>query len=714
MTMRRQIVFKTSLLAALFAFLVGVSQIQAQSQADVFRVAFEKAVDANDFSMQAKMVDENKDAAFYAYFLYEKLWVGYSLANNAEAADKQMLNMQYLSSNYRTKHDDKFLTARRLKVAAYTPEQLKAYVEARKAAEEGYVAYNDGAADGNEEAMSKAIAAYSRAARGYMKLGDDYLTAETADFVGRCWLKAGNHFNSAYWYQTASRPAQKAGVIARFPDINNAITKMREKRQVEFPELIDTKLSMADAKVAYDKALAARNQIPTEGSEKSGGKSVGASKAPTSSAEYTFVDDKGFKEKSLPLFTKIKVPYYNFAVCRPNNPRKDPFLQYILLEKDKDPVPVKNFLPGAEMHYDGKVYLKGKKDKSAKKLKLKQKFIKLKKKVVYPDDKSRTITNMVMDYGAESLKLFGKKYNDPNSANQKLIAWLGATGLEGTVRGHKVTLLDCNGNGSFRDTGVDAVMIGKGKKARIEPLGRFILLEENGALYPFEFKVVGVSTGLVRSRPYKGSLAPVRVNFKTASGVRPDFLIVQGSGEDAEAYFDIAKAIDKPMWIPPGRYAVHLGYITLGKGKKQSHILIGRGKSKMEARSGQLNTWNLGGAGENGFRMNCDLSSGDAPGEIVVKGQDIEVIGNMGEVYFNFQQDRLAPTVTIRKENGKGKVLGRKNMKVDSRGQKMIDLWFPTDITIKNCGSSKDKRVGQLVYDHKILGKIVSAWTRVN
>ncbi|MFT7616820.1 MAG: hypothetical protein ACI97A_000450 [Planctomycetota bacterium] len=722
MSMRKQFVIQRSLLMAMFVSLFIVGQAIAQNPVDKFRADFEKAVDTNNYEAQGKLVDGNKNLAFSAFFIFEKTWASAKVAKNEEFSEKQMNNMINLAASYRTKHKSKFLSTRRLRVETYGDEQLTAYLGAAKSAEDGYAVYQKGAADGNEVPMKGAIGHYTAAARAYLKIKDHFLATQNAAFVGDCWKRSGVHFNSAYWYRTAAAPAQAAGVTDMFPEINGALASMREKRQVEFPELINIKLSMADAQAAYNKALLARNTIDPSagGGEESDGKKgrgqkrdFGPLKAPTTEDPFEFFTDKGFKEKSFALFSKIKVPYYNFGMVRPNNPDKAPFFQYVTLEKDKGLIDSSRFLPDSEIGYDGKVLYKGKNDKKAKAIKVKNKWTKIKQKIVYPDGTKRNITNMVMDWGAEDKSLFSASYRLIDAAKYKKLAWHGATGVSGKVRGHNVTILDCNGNGIFRDTGEDAVMIGKGKSARIEPLGRFIMLDGPGGRYPYEFKVNSRSGNQVRSRPFKGSLAPIIVDFKTASGARPDFLIIKGSGEDAEAYFDIVKAMDEPMWIPPGRYQIHLGYFTFGSGKKMSHILIKGGRSApLIATSGQLSTWELGGSGEYGFRMRGKFEAGEKSGEVVVSGKDIEVFGNHGEVYFNLHAERIAPMAVVKKDSGTGKTLGKKQMKIMEKGEK-LELWSPGNVTIKNCGSNSTKRFGQLSFKHGILGNIVSDWMRV-
>lgn len=708
---------------ALLALSGLTPEASGQSLSD-FVTAFQAAVQKDDFTAQGKLVDENKNHAWNAFFVFEKYWVAARRDKNEELTDQWTGVMELLASNYRGKHDDRYLSQRRVKMqSSLTEEQIPVYLEACTAGDEGYAAYQNGAADGNDESMKAAIDAYTRGARAFEKMGDDFQMATYASFLGQCWLQSGNHFNSAYWYRLTGRAAQKGGFLARFPQVNEQLDKMREKRQVEFPELINIDLDLAASKTAYEKAVSERNKIDTstgggEGSARGTGKGakrdLGTLVAPSTEAEFAFVEDKGFKEKSFKLFSKIKVPYYNRLLAQPKRPWEIPFIQLMDFEKDKPAKDTNSFIPGSQLRYDGKAHLKLKGSKKEKKLKIKTKPSKMKEKVAYSDGVKRTIYNEVYDYYPERKQLFGLEFNFANPEKFLLLAWRGNTGIVGKVRGQDITILDCNGNGSFRDTGEDAVMVGKGKKARIEPLGRYVHLEDQGGLYPFEFKVNGKSGNVIRTRPYKGSLAPVVVNYATKAGLRPDFLVVKGGGEDAESYFDIAKAIDKPIWIPPGRYTVHMGYLTVGKGPKAKHILIGRGRSGvLHAESGRLNTWDLGGAGEKGFWLNGKFAVGAKSSEIEVAGQEVEVFGNHGEQYFNFGWDlRLEVEATVKKDDGNGPTLGKKGMRIRSKGNE-TEMWFPTDAVIKNAGSGSTKRVGQLRCKHSILGSMESEWILV-
>ena len=308
---------------------------------------------------------------------------------------------------------------------------------------------------------------------------------------------------------------------------------------------------------------------------------------------------------------------------------------------------------GAKIKNDGKIFIDSAGTGKFKKIKVKSKPSSAKFEVNYPDNSTLRLT-MALWEETPNFKLFGTRFNNSKSHTFTRLAARNTTGLAGKIRGNDVTFIDNNANGVYHDEGIDAIMVGKGKNARIDPFGRYVMLKETNGYYPYELKLNKKDASLVRTRPYKGQLAPLRVDLKTASGARPSFLIVKGNGEDASAYYDVAKAIDEPIWLPVGGYQVRQGYFTIGKGKKQSHIFIGPGRSgvfKVEA--GKVNTWEMGGSGEQGFWLLGKLSRGSDPTEVIAENKELRVFGNFGESYFGFTAEDHRPASDDRTPQGR-------------------------------------------------------------
>ena len=127
--------------------------------------------------------------------------------------------------------------------------------------------------------------------------------------------------------------------------------------------------------------------------------------------------------------------------------------------------------------------------------------------------------------------------------------WRGVTQVQGSMRGRQVSFIDSSGNGIFDDPGVDTVIVGAGKDARVDPYGRYVFLEEDNGWFPFEIKMATRNASVIRTRPYRGDLARIQLVYK--GGKRPEYLIVQGTGEDAAFFFerDNRMRVTVPNWL---------------------------------------------------------------------------------------------------------------------------------------------------------------------
>ena len=196
----------------------------------------------------------------------------------------------------------------------------------------------------------------------------------------------------------------------------------------------------------------------------------------------------------------------------------------------------------------------------------------------------------------------------------------------------------------------------------------------------------------------------------------PTYLIARGTGADTEAYFDLMKGLDpeKPLFVPAGGYEFFKGYFLFGKGKKQSFLIMDKGRSGIfKAEAGRLNTWALGGAGEKGFWM---LGKATRPekDEVLVKGLDIQVFGNFGERYRLFAVERLEPKILIAKDKEGDKIVAKEEMRPPGgSGINAQQLWFPADTTVKKVPRSGDLYF-KLEAKHGKLGEMESSWDRVN
>ncbi len=699
--------------------ILGGSPLEAQSKRQEFLAAFKNAVAKNDFSRQRSLVGQNKDEAFGGFFDLEADLLKARVGNDTEAANKAYSQLEALAGAYRLEFSEAFLNDRFRWANGLEGEAAQGRIDAYNSYWNGVQSQAEGD-NGNEEAYRAALESYSNTMLACAKIKDQYWAAMAANYMSGIHNKFNEYFEAAYYALWAKRFANEGGISGRseFNWIDGYLGDLNEKRRVVMPELIDTNIGEMDkAKAAHQKAVEAATSIPA-GGEGSGNKGEGGTvlAAPKASNEYEWVDHKMKHGVEKNAWTKLKLPYWNARYVSPTNNRKDPFFQYAQFEKDAEPVEFGAF-PGGKAEYDGNLNFRTDADKKNKVKVKSNKFAKLDMKVRYDDDREAKITHMIMDYEAEWLELFGTKFNASDSAKFAMVAWYGISTVSGKVFGTEVEIIDTNGNGMFRDFGEDSVVIGKGRNARVEPLGRYLYLPEEGGWYPYQVNVVDKDGTTIRTRPYKGSLAPIHVKFKTGSGEMPQYLVAKGTGEDVEFYFDLMKGLDpsKPIWVPEGRYEIYQGYFTFGSGKKETNLLIGKGRSgTFPVEAGKLNVWELGGAGEKGFWMIGNVHrSPEKKSELISVGKDIQVFGNFGEQYFNFYVERLTPTVTIHRDSADGRKVGEEDMRLPGGDNiQMVDLWYPANCTIKNAPTSADLWA-QLTAKHGKLGQITSEWFRV-
>ncbi|MCB9832443.1 MAG: hypothetical protein H6807_08205 [Planctomycetes bacterium] len=711
---------------SLLALLVTAPGLSAQNQKQAFLAAFRGAVDSGDFSKQRSLVGQNKDLSFGAFFDFEADMLKARVADNLEAANKAYSYMEAMASNFRLEFNEAYLNDRQRWANGLEGEAAQKRIDAYNSYWNGVQSQSEGDG-GNEQGYLNALESYSNSLLACFEIKDYFWAAMAANYMSGIHNKLNNYFESAYYARWCKDLAVRGGIAGRsdFAWIDGYLNDLHDKKRVLRPDLIDITINDMDkAKAAHAEAVVKSQQIesvpgedddPRKRREEKPGL---AAPAPGKGIDTETWSEWNFKpgiEKD--AWTKIKLPYYNARWVSPTNPQKDPFYQYEVFDKD---AAAKDFgaFPGGKAEYDGSLNLTTDLQKKPK-LKVKSnKFAKVELKVRYDDDSEAEVAHMMLDYLPTRKKLFGQDFRFQDEDKSFLVAWYGISAVRGKVHGEDIEIVDTNGNGVFRDTGEDSVIIGKGKTARIEPLGRYIFLPGENGLYPFEFKVNDKLAKLVRTRPFKGALAPITVEYSTGSGKMPEYLIARGTGEDVEFYFDLMKGLDpaKPIWVPEGRYEIFQGYFLFGSGNKETNLLIGKGTSKaFEVKPGQLNVWKLGGTGEYGFRMLGDVTrSAESKTDLVCDGKNIRVIGNWGEQYFNFYVERITPTISIRRDSENGRKVGGEDMKLlAGDGVQMVDLWYPAPCTIKNVPSGADLFY-QFTAKHGILGQIKSDWYKVN
>ncbi len=700
-------------------FLSMSSSMSAQDGLVVFRNKFQKAVDANDFSEQRRIVKNGRGSALSVCFGWERDYAKARLAGKQDLAEKVKGYIDALASNFSVTFRDDIISRRFKFINSLSDDQLAGRLDAIRFETEGYNFFNDAKKAGDKDLAKQAQDQFIDAYNSDFKIEDYLSMAFDAKMIAETFVLMGDHdFDVVYWSRVAVSAAKKGGFEDRLVSAESLIQEYKKKGKVRRPDLIDLSLPVDESKVAYEKAYADSLKVKTP----AGGGSVSAGDGqvlvpPESKAAYEWAEDMGFKPKVLPIGSKIWLPSFSPQQVQATNPSINPLTPLAVVKKDAEPVDGNGFLPGAKLKYDGKLFIDPDGDdgkQKFKKMKLKvDKPGKNKFKVVYDDDTRANLTYMMFKQ-SPSQKAFGVSFKGQGAEKLIVFRWYNVTGMKGKIRGHDVTFVDANSNGYYFDTGADCVLIGSGKKQRIEPLGRFIFLEEEGGLFPYELKIAAKNCSVVRTRPFSGELAPIKVEYKTGSGAMPQSLFARGSGENTEAYIDLMNAIDKPLWIPAGRWRIHKGVFVLDKKGKKT-ILIGPGRSgDFQVATGKLNVWKLGGAGKKGFWMLGKVERGEKRGTLKAVGKEIRVYGNFGEEYYNFLADRLTVDVTVRKGSKDGSKVASATMKPHpgSGNFTVADLFFPESKIIKNVPGRGELFV-KMTAKHPILGHIESDWFKV-
>lgn len=706
---------RTALLALFAALFFGVSTEKVQAQnINAFIQAVEAAIDKGDFTGLRSLVDKGRDLSVRTALTFERNIVNASASDDEEAIEKNRNYMNQLAVTYKLAHDDPFLSDREKWFKKLSKEQLVQRGLAQKGLNEGFAAKEKATATGNAEQWNEAIKAFDMMMRTALEYGDSFLAVSGSEQCAVAYKALSKDFEEGYYWLKTEKIAEEANLGRARDNAKAELASMKNYGKIKRPDLIDLSLSISEAKKAWE--VAYKKSLVVEAPEGAEGESLAP---PKPAAEIVFVDDKKFRTVK---FDPAKTPVPFYPLRGPESPTASPF--YWVSAKDRIAAferGLKDFqyFPFGEkatVDYDGKLYV----DYDGPEGKGKRKQIKLKAKkpvnvnftAYYDDGGKRKLSLELIDTAFET-DVFGIRYKgDPKGRAQFLFRSKSA--IQGKIRGHDVTLVDANSSTRFSDYGEDAVIIGKGKSARVDPLGRYIFLPQEDGLYPYEIKFPQKDGNLIRTRPFSGELAPLRVEWKGAGKVKPTFLVAKGEGEFTDFYVDLMKATDELIWIPATTLRVAYGWIEVGRGKKAKTILIGPGRPKgFKVETGKINTWQLGGAGEKGFWLDAKIQRPvDDSRAVEVDGPSVRVYGNGGEVYHNFLVHRPTPDVEIRKEDPNGSVVGRGTMKLPAGNDfPANEMYFPADFRIDR--APRGALVGRLKEKHPIFGEMVSEWLKV-
>jgi hypothetical protein len=251
---------------------------------------------------------------------------------------------------------------------------------------------------------------------------------------------------------------------------------------------------------------------------------------------------------------------------------------------------------------------------------------------------------------------------------------------------------------------IDSIVVGDAKRAL--PWSEFV--DVGGQWYHLE------------PQPGGQELKATKVDLETGTfelkfkGGKPTWLVLQGTGQFENSYFDVAGA--SKVAVPAGYYKLCFG--VLSKGKKQQMlkaVILGGPKTEWKVEKGGTTTIELGAP----FAFDFEYETADE--SITVRGTSVHVLGAAGERYGRLWNCVARPEASYRKAGTKKGSKPDKMRLLESQeqitlinnerpGEGWTAAWFPLDIVLEKDADETDVEV-QLVEDkNKLFGKIESEW----
>jgi len=223
----------------------------------------------------------------------------------------------------------------------------------------------------------------------------------------------------------------------------------------------------------------------------------------------------------------------------------------------------------------------------------------------------------------------------------------------------------------------------------------------------YQLEVTGKAGDIV-ANPVDVSTGMLALDFK---GLKPDYVVVRGTGKYENSYFDLTAGGKKGVEVPAGKYNLVTGRVSKGKRTQMMKALILGGSSpSVTVREGGEATFELGAPF--GFDFGFDIN-GD---ELTVDGMSVVVEGRGGEIYDRIWNAVPRPEVSLRKAGAKKGSKGEKMRIIEV--QTMIGtvpgswgaLWHPLNLQLDNKKAGAEVEVQLVEKKNKLFGKIESVW----
>ncbi len=258
-------------------------------------------------------------------------------------------------------------------------------------------------------------------------------------------------------------------------------------------------------------------------------------------------------------------------------------------------------------------------------------------------------------------------------------------------------------NGVFQPE-LDSIVIGNSKRAR--PWSSY---QEIGGRW---WKMEGGSKGKeLLATPANVDTGTIKLEFK--GPVAPSWVVVRGTNELKDSFFDLVEGGSKGVKVPAGRYTLYYGEVSKGKKRQiqKTLILPGRTTPNIDVGKNQTAVLSLGAP----FDMEFTLKRPEDE-QVTIVGESVVVVGKSGERYERPWNCVLRPEASWRK---KGSKKGARHEKMpalmdtqtiyDMGQQGWLAVWFPLDLTLETKGVT-DAEVQLVEKKHDLFGKIESTW----
>ncbi len=249
---------------------------------------------------------------------------------------------------------------------------------------------------------------------------------------------------------------------------------------------------------------------------------------------------------------------------------------------------------------------------------------------------------------------------------------------------------------------MDSMILGRGKKA--VPYSEFVQLGDGW------YKLEPAKNGMEMVATLQKKMKTGRLALGT-KGVKPDYLVVQGTGKWANCYFDLTEGGSKGIEVPAGTYKVFSGRISKGKRVQMMKAQILPGESKgIDVSAGETATFEMGAPYSFAFDFTADGEN------VTVRGASVVVQGRGGEAYDRIWNAVTRPDVLLRKKGKKKGGKGKQMRIVENQTDPILGevgfgaMWRPLDLSVEQSKVGDEFEVQLVEKKNKLFGSIESPW----